>query len=45
MHKLIKKAKIEKRPLLETEAKELLREYEIPIPAFKLIKSEEEIAG
>jgi len=28
---------------LETEAKELLREYGIPVPDFKLIKSEEEI--
>jgi len=45
VHKLIKKAKIENRSLLETEAKELLREYGIPVPAFKLIKSEEEISG
>ena len=45
MHKIIEKAKAEKRPLLETEAKELLREYKIPIPAFKLIKSEGEING
>jgi acyl-CoA synthetase (NDP forming) len=30
---------------LETEAKELLREYGIPVPDFKLIKSEEEIIG
>ena len=43
MHKLIKNAKKEKRPLLETEAKELLREYGIPVPDFKLIKSEDEI--
>ena len=45
MHKIIKKAKKEKRSLLETEAKELLREYGIPVPDFKLIKSEEEISG
>ena len=45
MHKIIKKAKKEKRPLLETEAKELLREYGIPVPDFKLIKSEDEIVG
>lgn len=45
MHKIIEKAKAEKRSLLETEAKELLREYNIPIPAFKLIKSEGEISG
>jgi len=43
VHKLIKNAKKEKRPLLETEAKELLREYGIPVPDFKLIKSEDEI--
>ena len=45
MHRIIKKAKKEKRSLLETEAKELLREYGIPVPDFKLIKSEEEIIG
>ncbi len=45
MHKIIEKAKKEKRPLLETEAKELLREYGIPVPDFKLIKSEDEIVG
>ena len=45
MHQIIQIAKKEKRPLLETEAKELLREYKIPFPAFKLIKSEEEISG
>ena len=45
MHKLIKSAKAEKRSLLETEAKELLKEYKIPVPDFKLIKSEDEIAG
>jgi len=45
MHKLIEKAKKEKRPLLETEAKELLKEYGIPVPDFKLIKSEDEITG
>ena len=44
MHIIIQKAKKEKRSLLETEAKELLREYGIPVPNFKLIKSEEEIA-
>ena len=45
MHRIIKKAKKEKRSLLETEAKELLKEYGIPVPDFKLIKSEDEIAG
>ena len=45
MHRIIEKAKKEKRLLLETEAKELLREYGIPVPDFKLIKSEEEITG
>jgi acyl-CoA synthetase (NDP forming) len=45
MHRIIEKAKKEKRSLLETEAKELLREYEIPVPDFKLIESEEEISG
>ena len=45
MHKIIKKAKKEKRSLLETEAKELLKEYGIPVPDFRLIKSEEEISG
>lgn len=38
MHNLIERAKAEKRPLLETEAKELLREYGIPVPDFKLIR-------
>ena len=45
MHKIIERAKAEKRSLLETEAKELLREYKIPIPTFRLIKSEGEISG
>jgi len=45
MHRIIEKAKKEKRSLLETEAKELLREYGIPVPDFRLIKSEEEISG
>jgi len=45
VHQIIQKAKKEKRSLLETEAKELLREYGIPVPDFKLIKSEEEITG
>ncbi len=45
MHQIIEKAKKEKRSLLETEAKELLREYGIPVPDFKLIKSEDEITG
>jgi acyl-CoA synthetase (NDP forming) len=45
VHRIIQKAKKEKRSLLETEAKELLREYGIPVPDFKLIKSEEEISG
>lgn len=45
MHKIIEKAKAKKRSLLETEAKELLRKYKIPIPDFKLIKSDDEIAG
>jgi len=45
MHRIIQRAKKEKRSLLETEAKELLKEYGIPGPDFKLIKSEEEITG
>ncbi len=45
MHQIIEKAKKEKRSLLETEARELLKEYGIPVPDFKLIKSEEEITG
>ncbi|MDD3656976.1 MAG: acetate--CoA ligase family protein [Atribacterota bacterium] len=43
MHRLIEKAKGEHRPLLETEAKELLEEYGITVPAFRLIKSEQDI--
>jgi len=45
VHRIIQKAKKEKRSLLETEAKELLKEYGIPVPDFKLIKNEEEING
>jgi acyl-CoA synthetase (NDP forming) len=45
VHQIIEKAKKEKRSLLETEAKELLREYGISVPDFKLIKSEDEIVG
>ena len=45
MHRIIQRAKNEKRSLLETEAKELLKEYGIPGPFFKLIKCEEEIDG
>ena len=45
VHKIIEKAKKEQRSLLETEAKELLKEYGIPVPDFKLIKSEDEITG
>lgn len=45
VHQIIEKAKKEKRSLLETEAKKLLKEYGIPVPDFKLIKSEEEITG
>jgi acyl-CoA synthetase (NDP forming) len=44
VHKIIKRVKAEKRSLLETEANELLKEYKIPIPSFKLIKSEEDIS-
>ena len=43
MNEIIQRAIKEKRSLLETEAKELLKEYGIPVPAFKLIKSEEGI--
>lgn len=43
MHKLIKNAQDENRSLLETEAKELLQDYGITVPPFKLIKTEEEI--
>jgi len=45
VHRIIQKAKKEKRSLLETEAKELLKEYGISVPDFRLIKSEEEISG
>ncbi len=45
MHQIIVKVKKEKRSLLETEAKKLLKEYGIPVPDFKLIKSENEIIG
>ena len=44
MHRIIQRAKKEKRPLLETEAKELLREYGIPVPDFRLIKNEDEVS-
>ncbi|MEA1940038.1 MAG: acetate--CoA ligase family protein [Candidatus Caldatribacteriota bacterium] len=45
MHRIIQRAQKEKRSLLETEAKEFLKGYNIPVPDFKLIKSEDEIAG
>jgi len=45
VHQIIQKAKKEKRSLLETEARELLKEYGIPVPDFRLIKSEDEITG
>jgi len=45
LHKIIEKAEVEKRSLLETEAKGLLKEYGIPVPDFRLIKSEDEIIG
>jgi acyl-CoA synthetase (NDP forming) len=45
VHRIIQRAKKEKRSLLETEAKELLKEYGIPVPDFKLIKSKDEIIG
>jgi len=45
VHRIIQKAKKEKRSLLETEAKELLKQYGIPVPDFRLIKSEDEIIG
>ena len=44
MHKIIERAKKEKRSLLETEAKGLLKEYKISVPDFKLIKNEDEIS-
>ncbi len=44
MHQIIEKAKKEKRSLLETEAKELLKEYKIPVPDFRLIKYEDEVS-
>ncbi|MHC2994646.1 MAG: acetate--CoA ligase family protein [Candidatus Atribacteria bacterium] len=44
MHRIIGKAKKEKRALLETEAKELLKEYKIPVPDFRLIKNEDEVS-
>jgi len=43
VHRIIQKAKKEKRSLLETEAKELLKEYKIPVPDFRLIKTEDGI--
>ena len=43
MHRLIENARTENRSLLETEAKELLLEYGLPVPAFKLIKNEDEV--
>ena len=43
MHRLIENAKLEQRSLLETEAMKLLKEYELPVPAFKLIKNEDEV--
>ena len=43
MHQIIQLAKKENRSLLETEAKELLIEYNISVPTFKLIIKEEEI--
>ena len=43
MHRLIENAKSEQRSLLEPEAKEILQEYGIAVPAFQLIKDEEEI--
>lgn len=44
MHRLIENAKREHRSLLETEAKELLQDYGIAVPTFKLIQSESEIS-
>jgi len=44
VHKIIQIAKKEKRSLLETEAKELLREYGIPLPDFRLVKNEDEVS-
>ena len=43
MHQIIQLAKKENRSLLETEAKELLIEYNISVPTFKFIRKEEEI--
>lgn len=43
MHRLIEIARAENRSLLETEAKELLLEYGLPVPDFKLIKNEDEV--
>ena len=43
MHKFIENAGTENRSLLETEAKELLLEHGLPVPAFKLIKNEDEV--
>lgn len=44
VHQIIEKAKKEKRSLLETEAKELLKEYKIPVPDFRLIENEDEVS-
>ena len=43
MHRIIERAEKEQRSLLETEAKELLIEYSMPVPPFRLIKDEQEI--
>ncbi len=45
MHRILQKAKEEKRSLLEIEAKELLREYGIPVPNYKLVRSKDQIRG
>ncbi|NPA47191.1 MAG: acetyl-CoA synthetase [Thermococci archaeon] len=39
---IIEKAKKEGRPLVEPEAKEILRLYEVPVPDFKVARNEEE---
>ena len=42
MHEIIKRAKEEKRNLLEHESLQLLKEYDIPVPKYALAKDVEE---
>ena len=42
MHDLISKAKADKRNLLEPEALRLFADYGLPVPDYKLVKTQEE---